>query len=710
MIKIKDRLSSVYYMLMHQKISIRLLITVLFILLLTGISLSIILVNRFTLNKVLISSATSLIYRTDMHIQSETHNYLRPLYDDTHKAARLISEDIVKPENNRKFIRYLLEMVVDNPIIFAAVWISPENDIYAILRPSSNEFYFGFSKHANNHINFYKTRLDAKGTSYETTPFLNTEFIPTERPWYIDAVQKKSLVWTGIFQYENILKISNMPSFGMSAAEAVYDEKRQLRGVFSISISADELKKFIENIRITPHSIIIITDQYNNLVAMSSKLNTEPYIAKKITPEIWKILDVPRPSEGFSALDNQSETILKLRYKNKDYFLSRKALFVQGGQTWHQTIIVPLDDILNPLKRTLFASLIFVLFIFIIGVFWVRYISQKISRPMSVLVNEVKAIQELKLDKPLNLETRIQEIYTITSAIESMKSGLKSFQRYVPISLVKKLIQSGKIARVGGESKKITLLFCDIENFTTISEKLSAENLIYCLSEFLEQMTKIILSKQGTVDKYIGDAIMAFWGAPLPDQYQALHACECALLMFQALKKLNLKLNQEGFASFAMRVGINTGDAIVGNVGSSERLNFTAIGDSVNLANRLESINKLYHTRIIISETTYELIKSHIPSRLLDYVAVKGKLEGTYIYELLDDSSSIHFDELDQYNVDFKNAFNHYKKGQWDEALLLFETLKIAYPNDPLASIFIERLLYLKVNVPGSWNGIWKLE
>ncbi len=212
----------------------------------------------------------------------------------------------------------------------------------------------------------------------------------------------------------------------------------------------------------------------------------------------------------------------------------------------------------------------------------------------------------------------------------------KTFSRFVSKSVVDELLKDPKKVKLGGEKKIITVLFSDIRGFTTISEGMPPEQLVDLLNEYLEAMTEIVIKYNGTLDKYIGDAIMAFWGAPIPQEDHALLCCKAAVDMISSLNKLNEKWKGEGKAPLKIGIGINSGDMVVANMGSSSRMDYTLIGDEVNTGSRLEGTNKVYGTEIIISDKTYAMVKDHVIVRELDYVRVKGKKHPVYLYELLD--------------------------------------------------------------------------
>jgi adenylate cyclase len=209
------------------------------------------------------------------------------------------------------------------------------------------------------------------------------------------------------------------------------------------------------------------------------------------------------------------------------------------------------------------------------------------------------------------------------------------FGKYVSPVVIDTLIKNPDKLNLGGEKRNITIFFSDIRGFTPISEKLQPEELVHLLNEYLTEMTSIIMDGQGLVDKYMGDAIMAFWGAPIEQPNHAELACESSLKMVDKLRELQKKWKKEGIPSFDIGIGLNSGEAIVGNMGSKSRFDYTAMGDNVNIASRLEGLNKKYDTNIIISENTYKLVKDKFKTKKIDTVKVKGKEKSIIIYELL---------------------------------------------------------------------------
>jgi len=277
------------------------------------------------------------------------------------------------------------------------------------------------------------------------------------------------------------------------------------------------------------------------------------------------------------------------------------------------------------------------------------------------------------------------------------KMILNTFGKYLSPVVVKDLIDNPHKVKLGGEEKEITILFSDIADFTSISEQFTPSELVERLNKYLNEMTSIILKKEGVVDKYIGDAIMAFWGAPLELKNKEELCCETALDMLSKRKKLGEEL---GIKNFNFRIGINLCDAIVGNMGSEERFDYTAIGDGINVAARLEGLNKFYGTNIMVSEFVYSKVKKKFLFRELDLVKVKGKEKPVKIYELISE-----FKEKNENILNYEKGLEFYKKGKFLEARTYFSKNK-----DKASKLFIERCEELKDKEIKNWDGVYEFK
>jgi adenylate cyclase len=289
-----------------------------------------------------------------------------------------------------------------------------------------------------------------------------------------------------------------------------------------------------------------------------------------------------------------------------------------------------------------------------------------------------------------------------------MKAGLRSFEKYVPRDLVRQLVRTGREAEVQGETREVSILFSDVAGFTGISEGLDPEALVAHLNRYFDHATNVLLTHGATIDKYIGDAIMAFWGAPRQQQDHAERACRAALGLRHSLDTLNAEWSAAGHPPMHTRIGVHTGEVVVGNIGSDERLSYTIIGDAVNLASRIEGINKTYGTWVTASEHTYRRVQDLVVGQALDVVAVKGRREGVLLYSLLGLRASASEAELTLERLSAE-ALDHYRARRWDEAIRAWEEIsRLRDGADPAARLLVERCrAYQQHPPPEGWDGIW---
>jgi adenylate cyclase len=286
----------------------------------------------------------------------------------------------------------------------------------------------------------------------------------------------------------------------------------------------------------------------------------------------------------------------------------------------------------------------------------------------------------------------------------------KTFARYVSpgvISLIER--DPNKYFQPGGESKEMSILFSDIRRFTEISEGLTPNELVSLLNEYLGEMTEILFRHWGTLDKYIGDAIMGFWNSPYPQPDHATRACSTALDMQARLNELNKKWLAEGGLALHSGIGINTGVVNVGNMGSDKRFAWTVIGDNVNLASRLEGATKEYHVNVIVGEGTFEEAKESFVFRELDYIRVMGKQQPVRIYELLD--FALKRESHEERIQLWMQGLELYRRAAWEEAIGAFEEVLKSYPDDGPSIVFIERCEEkARAAIPVTWDGVWVMK
>lgn len=297
---------------------------------------------------------------------------------------------------------------------------------------------------------------------------------------------------------------------------------------------------------------------------------------------------------------------------------------------------------------------------------------------------------------------------------EKEKRKVRSaFGQYLSPEVIRRLLVNPQL--VEPRKTEITVMFSDIRGFTTISEKLDAQELALFLNGYLSDMTRIVFSTRGTLDKYIGDAVMAFWGAPYEDSQHAVQACIAALEMMKRVRELQKQWAAEGKPALDIGIGLNSGVASVGNMGSELRYGYTALGDAVNLSSRLEGLNKDYGTHIIVNESTYAAAKgSGFLFRELDLIRVKGKLQPVTIYELLARHSDLQQDgslvELLTRMQKFQEARKLYRQRNWADARRAFQAILDRWPNDGPSIVYLKRCQeYLTEEPLPDWDGVFTM-
>ncbi len=280
--------------------------------------------------------------------------------------------------------------------------------------------------------------------------------------------------------------------------------------------------------------------------------------------------------------------------------------------------------------------------------------------------------------------------------------------KYVPEIVSKELLKDPGKFKLGGEKKEITMMFSDIRSFTSYSERTDPKELVRFLNIYLQRMTGVIKRNCGTLDKYMGDAVICFFGAPLENDHP-VHACRSALEMMMELKLLKAELTDSTFKNIDIGIGVNTDTVTVGNIGSEDLFDYTAIGDGMNLASRLEGLNKYYGTNILVSGNTYDKVKDRFIFRELDEVSVKGKTKSVRIYELISETSERPDERTLKKICMYSEALELYKKGDFDEAVLIFDSLKDEF-SDCASGLLSERCRMLKNDPDPDWKGVWRMD
>ena len=533
-------------------------------------------------------------------------------------------------------------------------------------------------------------------------------FDPRGRPWYHNAISREGTVHTPCYIF------TSTGSVGMTVARR-FDGP--VPGVFGVDITLDELSGFLAEQKVGESGIVFMFDS-------ASCLTAHPDPGKTVYMHSYRMGEsleqAPLEKTGDPLLEDLSRRLRRGEVTDRMILAGDYGKYlvhvspVEDHRLSNQFVAVaaPVSDFTGSVDRTRKASLIFAVVISLLAIPVAVYFSRLISHPLRRLAREAEEIRRFNLESPVDIESKIAEIADLAKAVKTMKSSLSIFGRYVPKVLVRRLLSSNISPEVGGERRELTLLFTDIVDFTSISEGVEPEELMLRMSDYLESVGSEILECEGTIDKFIGDAIMAFWNAPTRQEDHAALACEAALRARQANRLLNDAWDSMGIPPMWTRFGLHTGEVIVGNVGSEDRLNFTAVGSEVNLASRLEGLNKYYGTRILASEQVRERAGDRFVFRSVGMVMPKGTSVPVKVYELLgtvpgdDDylaARQVLYDSLE----DWENAYAAYIAQCFGEAADMFGALAAAAPGDRLAAIMAGKAIQYQVDPPGEdWDGV----
>jgi adenylate cyclase len=332
-----------------------------------------------------------------------------------------------------------------------------------------------------------------------------------------------------------------------------------------------------------------------------------------------------------------------------------------------------------------------------------------IAAPLTRVVGEIRHVENFALDQVRRHPSRLAEIASLSAAIAEMAAGLSAFRKFIPADLVRSLLRQGVEAKPGGSIQELTVMFIDIAGFTGLSERMG-DRVVPLLSKYLDVTSEVIVANGGTIDKFIGDAVMAFWGAPTPQRDHALLCCRAALSCRNALE--NSGLADDHGRPLQIRIGINSGRMLVGNIGSELRLNYTVIGDAVNVASRLESANKHYKTQILIGAETNRLVDGVMITREIDRIAVYGKTEGLAVYELIGsveeaDGAHARLAWITQY----EEGLLKYRERNFSSAIRCFEAVLCDRPHDRPAALILDRCRRLEESgADETWQPVLALQ
>jgi adenylate cyclase len=451
------------------------------------------------------------------------------------------------------------------------------------------------------------------------------DYDPRERPWYKDAARRDGTWLTGPY----VFYATGKQGYTVRLA---LDQGRG--GVIAGDLLLDVTQQLLKREQLTPSTVTFLFDDDDRILA-------HPKMSEMLGREVSGTIPRLRETDMAGVLKAirtwRANGISEQFFKDpagRLYAAAFQTIPQSGPANLRVAVVAPVNEffanILSERGRLFVAALAFVGLMIPI----VYLIGSLLSRSLRAMAEETDRIQRFEPSIAPPVRSVIREIDDLGRSVSNMRTVTETFSRFVPRRLVERLIETGTPMQLGGARREVTLLFSDVVNFTEITEKADPAKVMQYTSRYFAAMSHEIMSHSGTVDKFIGDAIMAIWNAPADDPDHAANACAAALAFQRANDRLNAEFEREGWPAYRTRIGLHTGEAVVGNIGSEDRMNYTALGATVNLAARLEGLNKNYGTSILVSAALQRRTGARFLFRSVDRISPKGFAESFEIYEL----------------------------------------------------------------------------
>ena len=662
-------------------------------------------------------NVTDVVTQLNRQIVESIHHEVRGVLDDAwsmQEAVRSIFfQGTIRTTDEAKREFLFLSLLRSQPSLS---WIS---------LGFTNGNFFGAHKVSDDEIDMVEVKWDEAHRSarrridyyapdvgdiiFRNREIEDSTYDATQEAWYRQALAEDGPGWTHSDHFPN----SDRQAIATSRALEVNNE---FAGTIGVVIELQRLSQFLTTVQVGKTGTAVILNRDGGVIA-----SADPRAIKQqedgAMPAIGALGDgnallrVVGSALGSSDLDfGALGAARQLRVRGDDrldYFVTFAPLKFEH---WVVATVIPASDFLATIDRSAQLLLIgLVALTLVMAALAIVAANHLIGAPLSRIAGELKHIETFDLAGVRHIPSRLRELDDLSGALTQMSRGLASFQKYMPTALVRTLVSRGVEARPGGHQETLTVLFTDIAGFTGLSERLG-DGIVNSLTEYVELASAAIHERQGTIDKFIGDAVMAFWGAPVPNEGHAVDACAAALDLQHRLEEQRREAERTGRAPLSIRIGINTGRMLVGNIGSRERLSYTVIGDPVNVASRLEAVNKRYGTGILIGEDTRIATGDAVVVRRLDRVAVYGRMQGIWIFELLDMALPTSPGAPNWVRA-YEKGLDAYAERDWQAAIAHFEQADGTRGGDRPSRILIERCRRLLAEPPSQdWSPVLVLD
>jgi adenylate cyclase len=453
-----------------------------------------------------------------------------------------------------------------------------------------------------------------------------------------------------------------------------------------------ETDRFLEQQKLGRSGVAILFNRVGTVVAhprLGELISREARGGSTVALPNLDTLGIPGLLDAVLSWRASGEGAQFFESDGRTYVASFRPIGASIAQGLDLAVVAPLDEFFEEIVRARWQLMLLALGVVATAVPVALWLGRVLSHSVRDLVQETERIQRFDFSRPARVTSVIREIDDLGASVATMKTVVRAFANFVPKSLVQRVVETGAPIDLGGTHREVTILFTDIENFTGITEGQDAERVMNFTSRYLAALSDTIMRHHGTVDKFVGDAVMALWNAPSDDSDHVAHACEAMLACRIANRALDPEFAAEGWPAYHTRYGLHVGDAIVGNVGSNDRMNYTALGQTVNLAARLEALNKQYHTEILVSQQVRDRVGDRYAFRIVDEVQPKGFARPVPVFELRgtrDDAAEVAFCAA------WEEVYPQLNSADPEAAVAVLSAFAERYPDDPVCLAHLERM------------------
>lgn len=638
-------------------------------------------------------------------VSREAANQARDLALQAVPAVELLAARRELPDDAQALARELLPVLRSNP---AFAWVSygrADGAFAGVYRTPAGAVRANLSAIRDGRTELSEFDVDAAGAWTLARHEADTRYDPRTRPFYRLAAEAGRRAWTAPYVFYE----QGVP--GISCATPRRGAGGALEGVFSVDFDLNLLSQFMARLQPSPRGrVFVYTADQTLLAHPTAHAVVQP--GGRDAGKLLSVRDADDPamaaflaaSAGQPASGGAGARHFAFASGGGERFLGSSYGFeVDAGLRWTVGVIAPEDDFLAAVRTRHLQGLVVSIVVLLLGLGLALALAARLAGPLARLSAEMAEVGRFRLEPWPGPSTRFREIEEMSRAVANMKSGLRSFAAYVPRDLVRRVLASGRAAALDGEVREMSVFFSDVAGFTAIAETMRPEMLVRFLAVYYQQMTQIISELGGTVDKFMGDGVMAFWNAPDACPDHARRACEAALRCKEMLDELSRARGNQ--VRLRARVGIATGEVLVGNIGTSDRMNYTVLGDIVNVASRLEGLNKLYGTWTLVTEETRRAAGDAIVARPIDVVALKGKAKSTRVYDVLGLAGELPPAVTSRVEP-CERALAAYLARDFRGAVEAWEAALALSPGDRPVQVMLERARgYLANPPPADWTG-----